>query len=120
MRIKLDENVPVFLAEELRRHGHDVDTVVLEGLRGYSDEAVLEQATATNRAILTNDRHLGDLRRVSGTGIPAVIFLRLRGNDPDLMIHRMREVLNSHDLSKWIGHIVVISHDKLRKRKLAP
>ncbi len=34
MRIKLDENVPARAAERLRALGHDVDTVITEGLAG--------------------------------------------------------------------------------------
>lgn len=34
MKIKLDENIPLAVAELLRSLGHDVDTVVSEGLTG--------------------------------------------------------------------------------------
>ena len=37
MRIKLDENLPASLAEELSRLGHDVDTAIAEGLAGHPD-----------------------------------------------------------------------------------
>src|SRR5712691_4918538 len=40
MRVKLDENLPAELAEDLRRLGHVVDTVADEGLQGQPDPLV--------------------------------------------------------------------------------
>jgi hypothetical protein len=37
MKVKLDENIPVRLADELLPLGHDVDTVASEGLTGRPD-----------------------------------------------------------------------------------
>ena len=34
MRIKLDENVPARLVKPLENLGHDIDTVLMEGLNG--------------------------------------------------------------------------------------
>ena len=40
MRIKLDENLPVRAAQRLREMGHEVDTVLDEGLGGPVDTSV--------------------------------------------------------------------------------
>jgi len=40
MRIKLDENLPAELADDLRRLGHLVDTVADEGLEGQPPERI--------------------------------------------------------------------------------
>jgi Domain of unknown function (DUF5615) len=40
LKIKLDENLPQRLTSVLRELGHDVDTVVEEGLRGQDDDAL--------------------------------------------------------------------------------
>ncbi len=51
MRIKLDENIPVSAGEPLRSAGHDVDSVVDEGLAGATDSNVLAEATARDRLV---------------------------------------------------------------------
>lgn len=51
MRIKLDENVPARAAERLRTLGHDVDTVITEGLAGRPDPDVWQAARARRRAV---------------------------------------------------------------------
>jgi predicted nuclease of predicted toxin-antitoxin system len=47
MRIKLDENLPAELAEDLHRLGHLVDTVADEGLNGLPDPLVADAARST-------------------------------------------------------------------------
>ncbi|WP_200902459.1 DUF5615 family PIN-like protein [Protofrankia coriariae] len=44
MRVKLDEGLPVSLAERLAKYGIDADTVFAEGLAGRSDPDVLAAA----------------------------------------------------------------------------
>lgn len=53
MKIKLDENMPVTLARELRGLGHEVDTVPQEGLAGRDDEEIW---AAAQRESLRRDR----------------------------------------------------------------
>lgn len=49
MKIKLDENLPLRLAPILQRAGHDVDTVLQEGLGGKPDHEVWLAVQAENR-----------------------------------------------------------------------
>lgn len=63
MRIKLDENLPAELADDLRAHGHDVDTVPEEGLTGLSDRVVARASRRARRVLFTLDKGMGDVRR---------------------------------------------------------
>jgi len=40
MRLKLDENLPTVLVEDLAELGHDVDTAMSEGLAGHEGPEV--------------------------------------------------------------------------------
>ena len=42
MRFKIDENLHEDVAEALRTHGHDAQTVFDEGLRGHADPEIAE------------------------------------------------------------------------------
>jgi predicted nuclease of predicted toxin-antitoxin system len=53
MHVKLDENMPVALAEALRANAHDVDTVGSEGLAGASDERIVAAARRADRILFT-------------------------------------------------------------------
>jgi predicted nuclease of predicted toxin-antitoxin system len=62
VRFKLDENLPVELAAELRAMGHDTDTVADEGLCGEADPAIVEAASIADRILLTLDKGIADVR----------------------------------------------------------
>lgn len=57
-RLYADENFPLPVVEELRNLGHDVLTIFEDGKANqrYPDEAVLVDASAKGRAILTINR----------------------------------------------------------------
>jgi Domain of unknown function (DUF5615) len=56
MRIKLDENLPAELADDLRQLGHLVDTVADEGLEGRADPVVADAARTARRCLFSLDR----------------------------------------------------------------
>jgi hypothetical protein len=94
-RILADENVPLPVVSELRRLGHDVETLAEAGKanQAFSDEAVLALGKTEDRAVLTlNRRHFIRLHQAScdHAGIVACTL------DPDFVeqaarIHRVLE-----------------------------
>ena len=58
MKFKLDENLPVSSSAILTSTGHDVDTVIQEGLIGPPDQDVVAAATAAGRILISLDRGL--------------------------------------------------------------
>jgi uncharacterized protein with PIN domain len=56
VRLYLDEDVSVFVAQLLRPHGFDVLTTRDAYNLGYTDTAQLSFAASTHRAILTHNR----------------------------------------------------------------
>ena len=71
MKIKLDKNLPVSAAAVLQAAGHDVDTVIAEGLTGAPDPHVVAAATAAGRILISLDRGLGDIRSYRPAATPA-------------------------------------------------
>lgn len=63
MNIKLDENLPASLVGALAKLGHDVDTVVAEGLAGETDNVVCQAAQDARRFLITQDLDFSDIRR---------------------------------------------------------
>ena len=72
MKIKLDENLPLSAAATLQAAGHDVDTVIAEGLTGATDPDVAAAATAASRILISLDRGLGDIRAYPPEAMPAL------------------------------------------------
>ncbi len=102
MRIKLDENLPVELADDLRAVGHDVESVVTEGLSGRSDGAIVSAVRRERRTLFTLDKGIGDLRRFSSSNVAYSIFecqfpptdlVRCRHALGEIIDHREDQVL---------------------------
>jgi predicted nuclease of predicted toxin-antitoxin system len=63
MRLKLDENIPASTAIRLTALGHDVHTVLEEGLSGRPDNDVWQAAQTEARFLVTQDLDFSDERR---------------------------------------------------------
>ncbi|MDD2717502.1 MAG: DUF5615 family PIN-like protein [Candidatus Wallbacteria bacterium] len=60
MKFKIDENLPVEIADLLIEAGHDAETVPSEQLQGISDSNLLKICSGENRALLTLDTDFGN------------------------------------------------------------
>jgi predicted nuclease of predicted toxin-antitoxin system len=69
VRFKIDENLPVELAEELRATGHEAATVDDQRLVGASDRHLSEVCKAEGRVFVTLDLEFADIRTYR-TSIP--------------------------------------------------
>jgi predicted nuclease of predicted toxin-antitoxin system len=63
MKIKLDENLPVDLAPDLRKLRHDVHTPHDEALSGREDSEIWAAAQNEERFLVTQDLGFSDVRR---------------------------------------------------------
>lgn len=55
MKIKLDENLPESLVQELTKLGHETDNVRLENIQGLAAAAVWQAAQKSGRFFITQD-----------------------------------------------------------------
>jgi len=60
MRILLDENFPLALLQRLREEGHQVDHIILLGLRGTPDRTIVDRLNAEDLLFLTHDQEFLD------------------------------------------------------------
>ncbi len=70
-----DENVHPNVIAFLRKIGLDVDSIAEQGQFGLPDIQVLQQATESNRVVLTHDSDFGGMA-VFGAKFTGIIYLR--------------------------------------------
>lgn len=116
MRIKLDENLPRRLAESLAGAGHDVDTVMDEGLAGRDDDAVWSGAQESERFLVTQDMDFSDLRRFAFGRHEGVMLVRLREPGRAALLDRLSAVFATEDTGSWKGAFVIVTDSKTRVR----
>jgi predicted nuclease of predicted toxin-antitoxin system len=116
LRIKLDENLPVLAADVLRQMGHDVDTVNDERLSGADDPRVIAAVTADDRALLTLDKGLADVRAYPPANHAGILLLRPKTSGPNTVMQFVKDHLGSLANIDPRGRLIVISEAGMRLR----
>ena len=117
MKIKLDENMPVDLADVLSRLGHDADTVPHEGLAGKDDAAVWDAAQSAGRLLVTQDLDFRDSPRFRPGTHHGLVLVRLKNAGRQQLIDRVATVFERETIDTWTACYVVVSHDRVRVRR---
>lgn len=116
MRFKLDENLPLELADDLVRFGHDTDTIYSEGLVGAEDAVVVKAARSSDRILLTLDKGIASLLQYPIYEHGGVILFRpdALGRGSVLSFIRARlEMLLDMELT---GRLTVVGPTRVRIR----
>lgn len=114
MKVKLDENIPARLAGDLGELGHEVETVVAEGLTGRDDSQVWQAAQQESRFFVTQDLDFSDLRRFTPGSHAGLLLVRLRDPGRLALAAAVREVFSSQIAADLQGCFIVITEKKLR------
>ena len=115
MKIKIDENLPIEVAEELRKYAHDVATVWEEGLAGSDDSVIWHAAWAEDRVLLTQDLDFSDVRRYGTVPHSGIVVLRLRKATRERVIQRCIDLFSQS--VDWTGCYVTATEQKIRIRR---
>jgi len=114
MKIKLDENIPHRLANLLEQIGHDVDTVLDEGLNGKSDEEIWEAVQKNNHFLITQDLDFSNIHQFAPGTHAGILILRLRDPGRENLFRRVSTLFQMEDVESWKRCFVVITDRKLR------
>jgi predicted nuclease of predicted toxin-antitoxin system len=117
MKIKLDENLPLALAERLRKLGHDVDTVPQEGLSGRDDATIWPATQAARRFFITQDLDFSDVRKyLPGTHM-GLLLIRLNEPGRLALTEKVAMLFESEPVDTWQQSFVVVTDHKVRVRR---
>ncbi len=81
MRFKIDENLPLEIAESLHRAGHDALMVTEQGLGGVADERVGAVCQNEDRILVTLDLDFANIYAYPPRDYPAIMVIRVRRQD---------------------------------------
>ena len=112
MKFKIDENLPVDVAELLRQEDHDATTVLEEDLGGGADADIASICQRERRALITLDTDLADIRAYPPEQFSGLIVLRLKRQDkPSVMqiLRRLMPAFSREPLSPAINHRAILN-----------
>lgn len=117
MKIKLDENIPARAQALLSELGHDVDTVVSEGLGGATDATVWQAAQEEQRLLITQDLDFSDITKfVPGTHC-GILLIRLQNPSRQALTKVVDSIFSTEPVADWFGCFVVATERKVRVRR---
>ena len=117
MEFKVDENLPVEVADLLRQVGYDAITVLKQHLGGSSDPDIASVCQEEGRVLITLDTDFADIRAYPPAQFPGLIILRLHRQDkPHILavIDRLIPLLSSEPLEHLLW---ILEETRLRIRK---
>ncbi|MUG96259.1 hypothetical protein F7734_29550 [Scytonema sp. UIC 10036] len=77
MNLKLDENIDLRVVTLLRLAGHDVATVLGQGLSSASDQEVINVCGSEGRCLVTCDRGFGNRLKYNPSDYAGIVIIRL-------------------------------------------
>lgn len=116
MKFKVDENLPVELAEELRTAGHDAVTVFGQRLIGTADLSLAEVCRRESRIMVTLDLDFADIRTYPPEEYPGLIVLRFVRQDKPHVLETFRKVLEVVGREPLEGRLWVVDEKRIRIR----
>lgn len=123
MRFKVDENLPVEVAELLRDHQYDAMTVVEQRLAGQPDPHIARICQIEQRALITLDLDFADIRSYPPADYAGLIVLRpARQSIPSILsllhrllfLHRLLLLLPDESLA---GALWIVDERRVRIRQ---
>lgn len=120
MKFKVDENLPLQIAIDLRARTHDVKTVGEEGLTGGEDADIWHAAQREGRILITQDLDFSDTRKFQAGTHHGIVLIRLRSPSRRNLIARTTELFEAENLSGWARCFVVVTERKIRVKKPGP
>ncbi len=116
MKIKIDENLPVEIADDLRALGHDAVTVVDQGMAGIDDERLMARVEAESRVFLTMDKGIANINAYSPGRFAGLILLRPNQTGRGAVLAFVRKNLPQLLDLDVQGRLVVVSETGIRVR----
>ena len=115
MKLKLDENIGRRGLELLQSAGHDVLTVVDQGLGGSPDQRLFETCAAEERALVTLDHDFGQVQRFPLDKSAGVVILELgRRASIQSVLGRISDFLAVLQTDSLVGALWIVEPGRVR------
>jgi predicted nuclease of predicted toxin-antitoxin system len=118
MRFKVDENLPIDVAEILRANNHDAMTIFDQEMVGQPDLKVASVCRAEERALVTLDLDFSDIRTYPPAAHAGIIILRPRTQSkPDVLalLGRLLPLLGGGE--QLSGNLWIVQENGVRIRE---
>lgn len=116
-KFKIDENLPVEVADMLKAAGHDAMTILDQSMVGELDPKVASVCKAEGRALVTLDLDFSDIRTYPPAEFPGIIVLRPRNQAKPTVLALVNQLIALLETDEPLaGHLWIVQETGLRIR----
>ena len=116
MKFKVDENLPVEIADLLRSAEHDVTTVHGQRLMGEADPRIIAICREEGRALVTLDLDFANVRAYPPNEFTGIVALRVRQQDKPYVLTVFRAALQMIGHYPLERHLWIVEEGRVRVR----
>ncbi|MEA3350740.1 MAG: DUF5615 family PIN-like protein [Chloroflexota bacterium] len=116
MKFKIDENLPVEIAELLRSEGHNASTVFEQDLVGSADLIIANTCKQEERVIVTLDLDFADIHAYPPQRFLGIIVLRIHHQNKYHVISVFRRVIDLLGREPLDGRLWIVEESQVRIR----
>lgn len=116
-KFKVDENLPVEVAELLRQAGYDALTVYDENLAGTRDPQIASVCKEEKRALVTLDTDFADIGAYPPKDYSGLIVLRLKMQDKHHVIKVFNRLVKLIPTEKLEQKLWIVDENRIRVRE---
>lgn len=117
MQFKIDENLPIEVAEVLAQAGHDALTIHDQRMIGHPDPQVAAVCQSEQRALLTLDLDFADIRAYPPGDYFGVVVLRPRTQSKSAALNLVSLLLPLLATEPLTGNLWILQENGLRIRE---
>ena len=116
MDFKIDENLPVDIAQLLIKAVHDAKTVNEQRLQGAEDTVLISLCKSENRVLVTLDIDFSDIRAYPPQEFPGIIVLRVGNQSKQHIIKAFQQIVSLVDSEPLRKHLWIVEETVIRIR----
>jgi len=116
MHFKIDENLPIEIAELLINAGYDAKTVNEQQLQGVKDPILIDICKSENRVLVTLDTDFSDIKAYPPHEFSGIIVLRVGSQAKQHIIETFQRVIPLIDREPLNQHLWIVEESIIRIR----
>jgi predicted nuclease of predicted toxin-antitoxin system len=117
VKLKIDENLPVEVAFALQAAGHDVETVISEGMTGAPDPRIAEACRIEGRALVTLDTDFGNVLAYPPADHRGLIVLRPPNQEKQTILQAIARVVALLEREPLDRRLWIVGEHRLKIRE---
>jgi predicted nuclease of predicted toxin-antitoxin system len=116
MKFKIDENLPIEVADLLSQAGYDAAAVIEQALGGHPDGDIAAVCQREQRALVTIDTDFADIRAYPPRLYAGLIVLRLKQQDKPTVLQLIAKILPTLASEPLAGQLWIVEERRIRIR----